>query len=74
MYKQPHVGGDYNVGGKNWAWSLKWAGQAGSQGTHAAGDHAAFVAKQSIEIVRRNRVRNQHLAGFMPFSTPFYYW
>ena len=55
------AGGDYDVSGKNWAWSLKWTGP--SQGAHAAGRHAALVQRRSVEIVRRNRNLNPHLAG-----------
>ena len=65
------AGGDFDVAGKNWAWALKWAGN--SQGQHAADEHAAYVAKQSIEIVRRRRRFNPSLAGIMPFHSPFYY-
>ena len=65
------AGGDFDVAGKNWAWALKWAGT--SQGQHAADEHAAYVAKQSIEIVRRRRRFNPSLAGIMPFHSPFYY-
>ena len=55
------AGGDFDVSGKNWAWSLKWTGP--SQGGHAAGRHAALVQRRSVEIVRRNRNLNPHLAG-----------
>ena len=55
------AGGDFDVSGKNWAWSLKWTGP--SQGAHAAGRHAALVQRRSVEIVRRNRNLNPHLAG-----------
>ena len=65
------AGGDFDVSGKNWAWSLKWGGT--SQGFHAADEHAAYVAKLSIEIVRRRRRLNPSLAGIMPFHSPFYY-
>jgi hypothetical protein len=65
------AGGDFDVSGKNWAWSLKWGGT--SQGEHAADEHAAYVAKLSIEIVRRRRRFNPSLAGIMPFHSPFYY-
>ena len=65
------AGGDFDVAGKNWAWSLKWGGT--SQGSNAAAEHAAYVAKLSIEIVRRRRRFNPSLAGIMPFHSPFYY-
>lgn len=65
------AGGDFDVSGKNWAWSLKWTGP--SQGAHAAARHAAMVQRRSVEIVRRNRNLNPHLAGIMPFGAPFYY-
>eukprot|EP01047_Picozoa_sp_COSAG01_P010473 COSAG01_NODE_443_length_17009_cov_20.575163_2_plen_136_part_00 len=63
--------GDFDVAGKNWAWALKWAGA--SQGDRSADAHAAYVARQSVEIVRRRRRLNPALAGIMPFHSPFYY-
>ena len=65
------AGGDFDVAGKNWAWSLKWGGT--SQGSYTADEHAVYVAKLSIEIVRRRRRFNPSLAGIMPFHSPFYY-
>ena len=66
-----NAGGDYDVSGKNWAWSLKWTGPV--QGGHEAARHAALVQRRSVEIVRRNRAINSHLAGIMPFAPPFFY-
>ena len=65
-------GGDTDVGGKNYAWSLKWSGHA-PQGQGRGSAHARHTAKGSIELVRRFRARNPNLAGIMPFSAPFYY-
>lgn len=64
--------GDTDVGGKNYAWSLKWTGHA-PQGEGRGNRHAVHTAKGSIEIVRRFRPHNPNLAGIMPFEAPFYY-
>jgi hypothetical protein len=64
--------GDTDVGGKNYAWSLKWSGHA-PQGEGRGRHHAKHTAKASIEIIRRFRRTNPNRAGIMPFSTPFLY-
>lgn len=66
------AGGDTDVGGKNYAWSLKWTGHA-PQGEGRGNRHAIHTAKSSIEIVRRFRTHNPNFAGIMPFTAPFYY-
>jgi beta-galactosidase len=62
--------GDYDVSGKNLAWTIKWTGlvQGGGEGA----EHLRSVTKESLEIVRRFRSVNPQLAGIMPFSSPFY--
>ena len=62
-----NAGGDYDVGGKNYAWSLKWTGHQ-AQGQNLAREHTRLVTKRSIEITRRFRHTNKNLAGIMPVS------
>lgn len=55
------AGGNLDVGGKNYAWSLKWTGHSDITRGGVGAKHAAFVGKHSIEIVRRFRARNPNL-------------
>ena len=55
------AGGNLDVGGKNYAWSLKWTGHSDITSGGLGAKHAAFVGKHSIEIVRRFRARNPNL-------------
>lgn len=54
---------------------LNWTGHApNEEQAERALAHQAFVAKQAIEISRRIRPINHHVAGLMPFTVPFHEW
>ena len=54
---------------------LNWTGHApDAEQAPRALAYQAWVAKQAIEITRRMRARNRHLAGLMPFSIIFHDW
>lgn len=54
---------------------LCWTGHIPQEEqAEAALQYQAFVLKNAIEMFRRLRSQNDHLAGVMPFTIPFYHW